>query len=132
MKLKKFNAWSPAGLGITNSGKLQIPHVAIGGVAAATHPTNSHYGIPKVKVGDYMAATSNGFLTPKTVGTVTSIEDLGDISKSFGLSVKFKTITGVDDSTWHRHAYKLTEAQYLEVVAAMSKPLKKPVVPPAI
>lgn len=112
---KKFNAVSPAGLGIAKNGKYQFPFVLqIGKVQTHQFPDDVNaYGQKRPQVGDFCAyALPSGVLSAGTVGRIVE-EHADDRTHDGSYTIQF--LDGRKEGGWRYGTGFLTEAQAKEV-----------------
>lgn len=116
MRKKKFEKTLPSGLGITKSGRLQVPNV--------WSPDDSElngYGQPMPKVGDKVADVAHGGrITKKNVGEIVAIKAL-ESTGMFAYKrdyIEFKRLIDgkVEDTSWLDSVYVLNDDEYKEVI----------------
>ena len=112
MRLKKFPSTLPSGLGVTKSGRLQIP-LKWNGYSIKEKPDDiSCYGQPMPKVGDKVAVIAHGgLITKKNLGIVTGTGILMDRE-----TVEVILRTGETTSDWLDSLYVLTDEELLDAL----------------
>ncbi len=111
-KSKKFLEYTKAGLGITKSGRLQVPYVY-----SRKEDGLNGYGQPLAKIGDKIAMVSHtGRMTKNNVGTMVDIHVFKDVLNlpSDGNYVVLKSIADEVpvDGEWLEAAYVLSDEEY--------------------
>jgi hypothetical protein len=115
---------TPAGLGITKTGKLQVPHVMQTFQLKA--PGQNTFGMPYAKVGDWVSCSpNNGFLSLDTIGRVSMIEPTHPTFVGCGAegdyeSCHFISLAGNAKVCWKYAAYVLTEEQVCDFTDSLS------------
>lgn len=116
-ELKKFPNYTEHGLGISKSGRLQVP---IKG--SAPQSGENWYGQPLTNIGQKIAMVShNGMITKKNIGELVAIDFIGDVKTSLEAEltqfpdpfVIVKHLDGVTkDGEWLYCGYTLTDDEY--------------------
>ncbi len=116
MKSKKFLEYTKAGLGITKSGRLQVPYIY------STYEDGLNgYGQPLAKIGDKIAIVSHtGRMTKSNVGIMVNIGNFKNVSNlpSGGNYVVLKSIADEApiDGEWLAGAYVLNDEEYQDAI----------------
>ncbi len=116
MKTKNFPGYTSHGLGITKSGRLQVPCVYSNDSSSELNG----YGQPMAKIGDKIAMVSHtGRMTKHNVGIMVNINKM-DVSNlpSNGKYVVLKNIAGdaPKDDEWLGGAYVLSDEEYNDAI----------------
>ncbi len=114
MRKKTFISTLPSGLGLTKSGRLQVPNVY-----SSYGDELSSYGQPFAVAGDKIAMVANGGrITKKNIGEVVEIKYLEIKGLGFNRSyIVMKYLDGtIKDSEWTREAYVLNKDEYKDAL----------------
>jgi len=116
MKSKKFLEYTKTGLGVTKSGRLQVPYVG-----AVKEDGLNRYGQPLPKIGDKIAMVSHtGRMTKNNVGIVVDICTFKDVPNlpSEGTYVVLKNIAGGApvEGNWLEDNYLLSDEEYQDAI----------------
>lgn len=111
---KKFPAYTKTGLGISKTGKIQVP-LKRSPYEAILGETNA-YGQPLPKVGDIVVCSHPGFISMKTVYKVLAIDpEVYGLKNSF--SIVSETLDGkpARDQFWGDDCFVLSDIQIEEL-----------------
>ena len=118
MKSKKFLEYTKTGLGITKSGRLQVPYVC--SVKEKGKGLNS-YGQPLPKIGDKIAMVSHtGRMTKNNVGIIVDIRTFKVVTElpSGGDYVVLENIAKETpfEGNWLEANYILSDEEYQDAI----------------
>ncbi len=109
MQKKKFEKTSLSGLGISKSGRLQIP--LVGSFSEKYKEDKNRFGQDLAKVGDYVSEWSMSWITKNNTGVVVSI---GEDKLGYN-SVTVETLSGKTKNFSLCDLFVLKEGQYNEI-----------------
>lgn len=106
MKKKRFKNTLPSGLGISKSGRLQVPLVACNEDGKL-----NDYGQKYAQIGDLIAAVPHtGFISKNNIGKLVGVEDYPGFTGQAG---EIELLDGTRKSAgWLRGIYVLNKAEY--------------------
>ncbi|PNX48618.1 MAG: hypothetical protein BV456_09630 [Thermoplasmata archaeon M8B2D] len=110
MKAKKFNNYTNSGLGISKTGKIQVPYVY-----NTNPPANkTAYGQSFPIIGSFVTVSApSGFITKNTCGKVIDIDlSAHYINHNSNGVIVIETISGKILTEWSYSAYVMTNAEY--------------------
>ena len=118
MRIKKFPNETKSGLGITKSGRLQVPYMWSPSVEQEAQGVNC-YGQPIAKIGDYIAAVAHGGrITKKNIGVLVDTKYL----EGWRDYIVMKHLDGeIKEGGWLDGVYVLSEAQYNDAINYLTK-----------
>ena len=110
MKAKKFPSYLPSGLGVTKTGRLQVPF------AASSRDNNlNSYGQPLAQIGDLIAAVSHtGKISKNNLG---KLKDIKHISSYPDPYIVIELADGtVKDGEWLYGVYVMNPNEYADAL----------------